>query len=107
MDLRDDHWLTAGTDGRVGVLVEGSRIFTPVTLDEGTNVGVYAPMDELVAGGIVWETARPQLPGKAFLVHQPEGRGQLVAFAEDPNYRAYAEASQLLFVNAVLLGPGR
>jgi hypothetical protein len=30
-----------------------------------------------------------------------------VAFAEDPNYRAYAEATQLLFMNAVLLGPGR
>ena len=40
-------------------------------------------------------------------MHQPMGSGQLVAFAEDPNYRAYAEASQLLFLNAVLLGPGR
>jgi hypothetical protein len=35
------------------------------------------------------------------------GRGQLIAFAEDPNYRAYAEATQLLFINAVLLGAGR
>ena len=35
------------------------------------------------------------------------GQGQLVAFAEDPNYPAYPEATQLLFMNAVLLGPGR
>ena len=47
------------------------------------------------------------LARKAYLIHQPMGRGHLVAFAEDPNYRAYAEASQLLFINAVLLGPGR
>jgi hypothetical protein len=40
-------------------------------------------------------------------MHQPAGAGQLVAFAEDPDYRAYAEATQLLLVNAVLLGSGR
>ena len=49
----------------------------------------------------------PPMANKAFLIHQSVGRGQLVAFAEDPNYRAYAEATQLLFMNAVLLGPGR
>ena len=102
-----EHWLAAGTDGEIGVLVEGSRVFRPITLDQGTNVGRYAELDDLVLGGIVWEESRPQLASKAFLIHQPVGRGQLVAFAEDPNYRAYAEATQLLFMNAVLLGPGR
>jgi len=33
------------------------------------------------------------------------GDGRLVAFAEDPNFRGYAEATELLFANAVLLGP--
>ena len=105
--LDTEHWLAAGTDGEIGVLVEGSRVFRPITLDEGTNVGRYADLDNLVLGGIVWEESQPQLASKAFLIHQPYGRGQLVAFAEDPNYRAYAEATQLLFMNAVLLGPGR
>ena len=105
--LDTEHWLTAGTDGEVGVLVEGSRIFRPITLDEGTNVGRYADLESLVLSGIVWEESRPQLANKAFLIHQPVGRGQVVAFAEDPNYRAYTEATQLLFMNAVLLGPGR
>ena len=57
--------------------------------------------------GVVWDDIRPQLANKAFLVHQPEGRGQLIAFTEDPNYRAYTESTMLLFMNAVLLGPGR
>jgi len=107
VDLDTTHWLTAGTDGRVGALVSSSRIFSPLTLGDGTNVGIYAPPEELVAGGIVWEEARPQLPYKAFLMHQELGRGQLIAFAEDPNYRAYAEATSLLFFNAVMLGAGR
>ncbi|HUH14003.1 MAG TPA: hypothetical protein VMK65_12890, partial [Longimicrobiales bacterium] len=105
--LDGEHWLSAGTDGEVGALVDGTRVFTPITLDRGQNVGVYAPMDRLVMSGIVWESARPQLASKAFLIHQPMGRGQVVAFAEDPNYRGYAEATSLLFANAVLLGPGR
>ncbi|GMV06638.1 MAG: peptidase M14 [Gemmatimonadota bacterium] len=105
--LDSDHWLSAGTDGEIGVLVEGSRVFSPMTLDRGSNVGRYAEEDELVLSGIVWDAARPQLASKAFLLHQPVGRGQVVAFAEDPNYRAYAEATELLFMNAVLLGPGR
>jgi len=105
--LDTEHWLAAGTDGEIGVLVQGSRVFRPITLDQGTNVGRYADLDSLILGGIVWEESRPQLASKAFLIHQPVGRGQVVAFAEDPNYRAYTEATQLLFMNAVLLGPGR
>jgi hypothetical protein len=104
--LDTGHWLSSGTDGEIGVLVEGSRIFRPITLDRGVNVGRYADVDDLVMGGIVWEDAKPQLANKAFLMYQPMGRGQLISFAEDPNYRAYAEATQLLFINAVLLGPG-
>ncbi len=105
--LDENHWLASGTDGEVGALVEGSRVFRPVTLDVGANVGRYAEEEDLVLSGIVWEEARPQLANKAFLIHQPIGSGQIIAFAEDPNYRAYAEATQLLFMNAVLLGPGR
>lgn len=105
--LDRNHWLSSGTDGEIGVLVEGSRVFAPLTLDDGVNVGRYGEIDGLVLSGIVWEEARPQLASKAFLMHEGHGSGQIIAFAEDPNYRAYAEATQLLFMNAVLLGPGR
>jgi hypothetical protein len=100
------HVLAAGSGGEMGVMVSGSRVFTPLTLDQGTNVGVYAPLDQLVLSGIVWEEARPQLASKAFLMHQPLGRGRIIAFAEDPNFRGYAEGTQLLFINAVLFGGG-
>lgn len=105
--LDEDHWLSAGTDGEIGVLVDGSRVFSPLTLDDGTNVGRYGEIGDLVLSGIVWEEARPQLASKAYLMYEPFGSGRIIAFAEDPNYRAYTEATQLLFINAVLLGPGR
>lgn len=99
--------MSSGTDGEIGVLVEGSRVFSPMTLDDGTNVGRYGTLDDLVLSGIVWEEARPQLASKAFLMVEGYGGGQIISFAEDPNYRAYSEATQLLFLNAILLGPGR
>jgi hypothetical protein len=104
--MDSEHWLAAGTDGEIGVFYESASVFSPITLDRGTNVGRYAPLEDLVLGGVVWEEARPQLANKPFLIHQPVGRGQLVAFTEDPNYRAYTESTMLLFMNAVLLGPG-
>ena len=105
--LDTEHWLASGTDGEIGVLVQGNRVFTPMTLDNGINVGRYGDLDNLVLSGIVWDEARPQLANKAFLMYESYGSGQIVAFAEDPNYRAYTEATELLFMNAVLLGPGR
>jgi hypothetical protein len=105
--LDTEHWLAAGTDGEMGVFAESSLVLSPMTLDQGRNVGRFAGVDDLVLSGVVWDDARPQLANKAYLVHQPVGRGQVVAFTEDPNYRAYTEATMLLFMNAVLLGPGR
>ncbi len=104
--LDRNHWLTAGTDGEIQAVVEGARVFAPLKLDAGRNAGIYEKVERLVASGLVWKEAQPLLAQRAFLMHQPMGRGHIIAFAEDPNYRAFAEATQLLFINAVLLGPG-
>ncbi len=100
-----EHWLAAGTDGTIQVMVDSQRVFTPITLDKGRNVGVYASREALLASGILWPESAAQWAQKAYLVHQPLGEGHVIAFAEDPNARAFAETSQLLFANAVLLGP--
>jgi hypothetical protein len=103
--LDPEHWLSAGTGGRVYAVVESRRVFGPLKLDKGTNVGLYAKKEDVVGSGLVWDDVRDLLAQKAFLMHQPMGEGHVVAFAEDPNYRGYAESTELLFMNAVLLGP--
>ena len=105
MNLDPEHWLAAGTDFEMGVLVESRRIFTPIALDKGTNVGVYAKKEKLKMSGLVWDEAQTALAQKAYLIHQQSGAGHVIAFAEEPNYRAYTEGTMLLFANAVLLGP--
>lgn len=105
--IDSEHWLGFGYDDRAFVVHDSSNILTPVKLDRGTNVAIYAQQDELVRAGFVWDEARKQLPQKAYLVHQPHGRGHVVAFAEDPNVRAFADGLNLLLLNAVLLTAGR
>jgi hypothetical protein len=106
VQLDTDHWLTAGSDDETQTMIEGNRVFAPIKLDVGRNVGVYAKKDRLIASGLIWPEAQDILVQKAYLMHQPFGQGHVVAFAEDANYRAFAEATMVLFMNAVLLGPG-
>ncbi|HUF49170.1 MAG TPA: M14 metallopeptidase family protein [Vicinamibacterales bacterium] len=104
--LDGEHWMSAGLDAEIQVVMEGSRVFMPLTLDKGTNVGVYEGSDRLIAAGLMWPETRNVVQQKAYLMHVRIGQGHLVAFAEDPNFRAYTEATMLLFMNAVLLGSG-
>lgn len=102
-----EHWLSSGLGASLAVSLQGQRIFSPIRLDQGRNVVTFSPRERLVASGIIWEESQGQLPGKPYLMHQPTGRGHVVAFADDPNARAFADATQLLFINAVLLGPAQ
>ncbi len=103
--LNPRHWLSAGTDGEIPMTVSGRRVLTPIGRDLGYNVGVYAAGDQLLVAGRIGDRAKEQRSEKAALIHQPVGRGQIVAFAEDPNAYGFSEATSLLFMNAVLLGP--
>lgn len=105
VQLENSHWMTAGYNGFANVLVESSNIFTPLKLDKGVNLATYLPEDKILLSGFTWESARKQLGNKAFLMHQQHGGGQVIAFAEDPNYRAFIDGLNLLFMNAVLFGP--
>jgi hypothetical protein len=100
------HWLGFGYGDTTTILLDSNRIFTPLRLDQGTNVARYLADDRLVASGLVWDDAKKQLPNKPFLMHVRQGRGHLVAFAEDPAYRAFLEGLDIMLLNAIFLGPG-
>ncbi|MEX2272747.1 MAG: M14 family zinc carboxypeptidase [Vicinamibacterales bacterium] len=89
-----EHWLSSGTDGEIQAMVEGDRVFKPLTLNRGTNVGVYAEESKLVAGGLVWPEVRKQLARKAFLMRRPGPHHRLRRGSELPRlHRADADAA--------------
>jgi hypothetical protein len=99
-----EHWLAAGLPEILHVLVGGRDIFSPVPLDQGVNVAVYAGPDELLASGYLWEENRKQLAFKPFAISQSHGRGQVIGFTADPNTRAYLDGLNLIFLNAIFRG---
>jgi hypothetical protein len=105
VSLDSEHWLAFGYDNDTNVMVASRNIFTPVKLDKGRNVAVYKETENILLSGFTWEDAQKQLGQKAYLMHQRLGRGHVVAFAEEPNYRAFMDGLNLLFMNAVFFGP--
>jgi hypothetical protein len=100
-----EHWLGAGSAETVYPLVGGRAIFTPVKADKGNNVAVFAGPDQVAASGYIWDEYRKQIAYKPFLVFEHQGRGNVIAFTSDPNFRAYLNGLNVLFLNAVFRGP--
>ena len=103
-DVDPDHWLGAGVASTLNVLVRGSDVYTPITIDNGINVARFRGADDLLASGYIWEENRLQLAYKPFVVAQPRGRGIVIGFTQDPNVRAYLDGLNVIFMNAIFRG---
>ncbi len=103
--VRPDIWLTAGLGDSVNVMVEGSAIYAPVRADRGINAVYFEAADKLVASGYLWAENRKQMAFKPLVVTTNAGRGVVVGFTVDPNFRAMQDGMNLLFLNAVFRGP--
>ncbi|MFN7920037.1 MAG: M14 family zinc carboxypeptidase [Bryobacteraceae bacterium] len=100
-----EHWLTAGVPETVYAVLSGRSIFAPIKTDKGVNVAIFAGPDELLSSGYLWEENRKQLAFKPLVVTGRHGRGVVVAFTADPDYRAYVDGLNILVLNAVFRGP--
>lgn len=100
-----DAWICAGLPDTLHVLLDGRAIYSPLKRDQGLNAVLYAGPDEVLASGLLWDENRKQLAYKPFVAVQNEGRGSVIAFTADPNFRAYMDGLNVLFLNAVFRGP--
>lgn len=96
-----DHWLTAGVKSEVIGVVTGNQIITPIKLDKGKNVAWFKGSDELLASGYLWQENRQQLAYKPFLIHQPTGKGMVIAYTQEPTFRAYMDGLQVMLTNSL------
>jgi hypothetical protein len=100
-----DHWLSAGLGESVTAMVVGRAIYTPLKIDKGHNVAYFDAPEKLLAGGLLWPEAKKQFAYKPLVVVQPSGRGLVIGFTADPNFRASMDGLSILFLNAVFRGP--
>lgn len=97
-------YLTYGyEEASLPVLVASGYFFRPSK--EGTNAVVFGD-DEAQAlriSGFVWPgNTERLLKGTAYVIEEPTGRGHVILFAEDPNYRGIWRNVTRLFFNSFL-----
>ena len=105
VEVDQEHWLTAGVKKDAIALLSGNNIYTPIRLDSGVNLAWFKGKDELLASGYLWEDNKRQLAYKPFLIQQPIGKGMVIAFTQEPTFRAYMDGLNVLFANTILRAP--
>ncbi|HEY2157463.1 MAG TPA: hypothetical protein VGH33_17675, partial [Isosphaeraceae bacterium] len=102
----DDHFVTFGSPPEITPLVNTDLILSPLKPTDGRNLVNFSPRDRLLASGFCWPQTLDLMAGKPLVLYQALGKGHVIAFADDPNFRAMVPTTQRLFLNAVFLGPG-
>jgi hypothetical protein len=103
--LYDDHWVTFGLPRSADLLVNAGLILEPMKPTEGRNLVTY-PEQEKPVSGFVWPATMELIGKSSAVVYQSSGRGHVIGFADDPNFRGFSPVTQRLFQNAVFFSPG-
>ncbi len=101
-----EYWITAGLPETINVMVDGRAIYAPLKRDQGVNAVIYEAPDKVVAAGYLWDENRKQLAFKPVIAVANAGRGAVVGFTADPNFRAFLDGMNVALLNAVFRFPG-
>ena len=89
----------------IPVLLFSDRIYSvPRDLRAGEAVIRYAPESRLRLAGYMWPEVPARVANSPYLWTERVGRGRVIAFAGDPNFRDMWRGLLPIFANAVLLG---
>ena len=122
----DEHWLTFGTDKILPVLYSNYPILMTGGNSEAVlRIGELMPNSEISenrtinwsqipAGydmnvrmsGLVWPEASQRIANSAYLTRERIGKGQIILFSGEPNFRGSARGTNRLWLNAVVYGSG-
>lgn len=109
--LDPSYWLRAGYEGNeLPMLVNSNRVYLPPEGPPNSArrvVARYAAGSPLISGH-AWQESLQRLPGAVAVYEQRVGGGgggRVIAFAEDPSFRAFHRGMNRMFLNAVILGP--
>ena len=104
VELDPEHWINWGAGESIPALV--SRSDTLVA-DAPVEVPArFADLDTLHHGGLLWPEAAARLALTAYATRERRGRGQIVLFLNEPEFRGWTLATRRLWMNAIVLGPG-
>ncbi len=94
------HYLSYGYEKEVPVLIWSNLVFSAPE-----DVGVPVFFDEasrILLSGFAFSDSLENIEGTPYLMDEKLGRGHVILFAEDPNFRLYWDGLTRLFFNSVL-----
>ncbi|HZI95137.1 MAG TPA: M14 family metallopeptidase [Patescibacteria group bacterium] len=101
--IEPTQYLGFGYGAEGAVMVNSNLAFSPSK--EGRNVVTFSSRERLRLAGFAWQESIDLLAGTAYLVEEPRGRGRVILFADDPNFRGYWESLNRMFLNSVVFSP--
>ncbi|MCH7657733.1 MAG: hypothetical protein IIB05_05385 [Bacteroidetes bacterium] len=103
VQLKDDHPLTLGMPDEIGIFYRGKPAFTTSLPGFDTDRRIIAsfPEKDLLLSG--YSEKEKLLGRKAAMVWLKKGKGQLVIFAFNPQFRASTQSAYKLLFNSILL----
>jgi len=120
-----DHWLTFGTEDVVPVLYGNYPILmTGGNSQAALRIGELLPNNDAQTktinwsqipsgydlsvrmSGLVWPEASQRIANSAYLTREKIGKGQIILFSGEPNFRGSARGTNRLWLNAVVYGSG-
>ncbi len=70
---------------------------------KGDNVGYY-PKEHYRVSGFITDENLKKFSNSAYLLREDVGRGHVILYADDPNFRAFWEGTSRLFLNSIFFG---
>jgi hypothetical protein len=124
--IDDKHWLTFGTIDTLPllysdypVLMAGSGSKAVIRVGEivnNTNEDIYKTINwsDIPSGndlnirmsGLVWPEASVRIANSAYLTQERLGKGQIILFSGEPNFRGSSLGTNRLWLNSVVYGSG-
>lgn len=121
-----EHWLTFGTNpvlpllyGRQPVLMASTGVDTVIRIGEYKSAEVESPEKASAwythpenhslyvrMSGLLWPEAAQRIANSAYLTRERMGRGQIILFSGQPNFRGASKGTNRLLLNAIVYGPG-
>lgn len=98
-----EHFLGYGYERDTAATVQSNYAFT--ISKTAQHAAAFAAEDQVRLAGFMWPEMRSAMARTLFAWVEPAGRGNVILFAEDPNFRATQLSTLRMFFNAAFLGP--
>ena len=103
--MNDRSYLTFGVTRPPYVLIEGAREEALVPVAHRVDNIVTIAKDNPLVSGVAWPESIDRMKGAVFMVSEPNGRGQVITFADEPHFRLFWRGTLPLLMNAILYSP--